>query len=139
MICKCIDAHSLLVGEKSSTLLVKESSLVNTLPITKNIKYTVVTEAHSIGFCVIWVCISSSSRGTQRMYLCCLCASKFAPEGQFRLQLASFLRTEEIPSNWRLESPLLSTHFLFTILTCAHRMRVHFCPQHWLLCHLGLY
>ena len=28
------------------------------------------------------------------------------------------------------------THFLFTILTCAHRMRVHFCPQHWLLCHL---
>ena len=35
---------------------------------------------------------------------------------------------------------LLSTHFLFTILTCAHRMRVHFCPQqHWLLCHLGLY
>jgi len=20
-----------------------------------------------------------------------------------------------------------------------HRMRVHFCPQHWLLCHLGLY
>jgi len=21
--------------------------------------------------------------------------------------------------------------------TCAHRMRVHFCPQHWLLCHLA--
>jgi len=32
-----------------------------------------------------------------------------------------------------------STHFLFTILTCAHRMRVHSCPQHWLLCHLDLY
>jgi len=28
---------------------------------------------------------------------------------------------------------------LFTILTCAQRTRVHFCPQHWLLCHLGLY
>ena len=27
---------------------------------------------------------------------------------------------------------LLPTHFLFTILTCAHRMRVHFCPQHYL-------
>jgi len=27
----------------------------------------------------------------------------------------------------------------FAILTSAHRMRVHFCPQHWLLCHLGLY
>ena len=23
------------------------------------------------------------------------------------------------------------------ILTCAHRMRVHFCPQHWLVCHLA--
>ena len=33
----------------------------------------------------------------------------------------------------------VSLYFLFTILTCAHRMRVHFCPQHWLLCHLGLY
>ena len=28
---------------------------------------------------------------------------------------------------------------LFAILTCAQRTRVHFCPQHWLLCHLGLY
>ena len=28
---------------------------------------------------------------------------------------------------------------LFTDLTCAQRTRVHFCPQHWLLCHLGLY
>jgi hypothetical protein len=28
---------------------------------------------------------------------------------------------------------------LFTSLTCAQRTRVHFCPQHWLLCHLGLY
>ena len=34
---------------------------------------------------------------------------------------------------------LISTHFLFVILTCAHRMRVHFCPQHWLLCHVVLY
>ena len=30
-------------------------------------------------------------------------------------------------------------HHLNVFLTCAHRMRVHFCPQHWLLCHLGLY
>ena len=50
-------------------------SLVNTLPITKKNKYTVVTEAH------------------KRKCLCCLSSSKFAPEGQFRLQLASFLRT----------------------------------------------
>jgi len=50
------------------------SSLVNTLPITKKNNY-------------------GSHRGTQRMYLCCLCTSKFAREGQFRLQLASFLRT----------------------------------------------
>jgi hypothetical protein len=28
---------------------------------------------------------------------------------------------------------------LFTILTCAQRTHVHLCPQHWLLCHLGLY
>jgi hypothetical protein len=34
---------------------------------------------------------------------------------------------------------LASTPFLYTILTCAQRTRVHFCPQHWLLCHLGLY
>ena len=24
-------------------------------------------------------------------------------------------------------------------LTCVQRMRVHFCPQQWLLCHMGLY
>jgi len=28
---------------------------------------------------------------------------------------------------------------LFALLTCAQRTRVHFCPQHWLLCHLHLY
>ena len=28
---------------------------------------------------------------------------------------------------------------LFAILTCAQRSRVHFCPQHWPLCHLGVY
>jgi len=32
-----------------------------------------------------------------------------------------------------------SLHFLFTILTCAQRTRIHFCPQHWLLCYLGVY
>ena len=36
-----------------------------------------------------------------------------------------------------LQTPTLHTN-LFTILTCAQRTRVHFCPQHWLLCHLGL-
>jgi hypothetical protein len=25
------------------------------------------------------------------------------------------------------------------VSTRAQRARVHFCPQHWLLCHLGLY
>ena len=25
------------------------------------------------------------------------------------------------------------------VLTRAQRMRLHFCPKHWLLCHLGLY
>ena len=49
-------------------------SLVNTLPITKKNKHTVVTEA-------------------PKKYMCCFRASKVAPEGQFRLQLASFLRT----------------------------------------------
>jgi len=34
---------------------------------------------------------------------------------------------------------LLSSLSLITILTCAYRMRIHFCPKHWLLCHLGLY
>ena len=28
-------------------------------------------------------------------------------------------------------------HFFF--LTCAQRTPVDFCPQHWLLCHLGVY
>jgi len=36
-------------------------------------------------------------------------------------------------------SLILLRAMLFTILTCAQRTRVHFCPQHWLLCHLGLY
>ena len=34
-----------------------------------------------------------------------------------------------------LEAP---SNFLFTILTCAQRMRVHFCPQHWLELELEL-
>ena len=42
------------------------SSLVNTLPITKKNKHAVVTEA-------------------PKKYMCCFRASKFAPEGQFRL------------------------------------------------------
>jgi len=51
--------------------LKKRSSLVNTLPITKKNKHTVVIEA-------------------PKKYMCSFCASKFAPEGLFRLQLASF-------------------------------------------------
>ena len=31
------------------------------------------------------------------------------------------------------------TSALSHVLTRAQRTRVHFCPQHWLLCHLGLY
>ena len=70
-----------------------------------------------------------------------------------QLQKSLNIREEETKVDWA-ECPLckaiailysrgvyllLSTHFLFTILTCAHRMREQFCPQHWLLCHLGLY
>jgi len=36
-------------------------------------------------------------------------------------------------------STLAPAHQASTILACAHRIRVHFCPQHWLLCHLDLY
>ena len=36
--------------------------------------------------------------------------------------------------------PSIRLHtILLAILTCAQRTRVYFCPQHWLLCHLGLY
>ena len=38
---------------------------------------------------------------------------------------------------WNPTCPLDT--ILFTILTCARRTRVNFCPRHWLLCHLGLY
>jgi hypothetical protein len=27
----------------------------------------------------------------------------------------------------------------FQVITRAQRTRVHVCPQHWLLCHMGLY
>jgi len=33
---------------------------------------------------------------------------------------------------------LQSAHFLCLLLTCVYRIRIHFCPQHWLLCHLVL-
>jgi hypothetical protein len=38
----------------------------------------------------------------------------------------------------KLVYSLLSAHFLFLILTCVYRIRIHFCPQHWLLYHLVL-
>ena len=47
-----------------------QSSLVNTLPIAKEKMHAEFTEA-------------------QEKYMRCFCAGKFAPEGQFRLQLAS--------------------------------------------------
>jgi hypothetical protein len=36
----------------------------------------------------------------------------------------------------KFSSPHLSS---LHVLTGAQRTRVHFCPQHWLLCHLGVY
>ena len=40
---------------------------------------------------------------------------------------------------WKYYASCPLSTILFTILTCAQRTRVNFCPQHWLLCHLGLY
>ena len=62
-----------------ATVISLVSSLVNTLPITKKNKHTVVTEA-------------------PKKYMSCFRAGKFAPEGQFRLQLASFLRASTVIS-----------------------------------------
>jgi len=42
-----------------------------------------------------------------------------------------------LPTNWSRRKRTYT--FLFAIFTCAQRTREHFCPQHWLLCHLGLY
>jgi len=36
-------------------------------------------------------------------------------------------------------SPISVVQLNLPVLTRAQRKRVHFCPQHWLLCHLGLY
>ena len=47
-------------------------------------------------------------------------------------------RTRPRPLIGRIARPPIRT-LSFTFLTRAQRTRVHFCPQHWLLCHLGLY
>jgi hypothetical protein len=52
---------------------------------------------------------------------------------------ASHSRTRPRPAHLegasRAHPHLSSLH----VLTRAQRTRVHFCPQHWLLCHFGLY
>jgi len=73
------------------------------------------------------------------MHLCCVCASKFAPEDRRRRDLNLVPNYSSNIKGLSVAYFLLSTHALFTILTCAHRMRVHSCPQHWPLCFLGLY
>jgi len=50
----------------------------------------------------------------------------------FRLTPNSFHEQCPLQREGRGPNFLASTHFLFTILTCAQRSRVHFCPQHWL-------
>ena len=72
------------------------SSLVNTLPITKKNKHTVVTEA-------------------PKKYMNFFRASKFTTEGQFRLQLASFLRVKEQLMSW-LDVCVFYALFLLIVL-----------------------
>jgi hypothetical protein len=50
-----------------------------------------------------------------------------------------FMNSFHFRRGWKYYASCPLHTILFTILTCAQRTRVHFCPQHWLLCHLGLY
>ena len=50
-----------------------------------------------------------------------------------------FMNSFHFRRGWKYYASCPLQTILFTILTCAQRTRVHFCPQHWLLCHLGLY
>ena len=50
-----------------------------------------------------------------------------------------FMNSFHFRRGWKYYASCPLHTILFAILTCAQRTRVHFCPQHWLLCHLGLY
>jgi hypothetical protein len=68
-----------------------------------------------------------------------------------RVTQISTLTTKGVKAFLELELELIQTEMaqkpvlrvevrtLFCVLTRAQRTRVHFCPQHWLLCRLGLY
>jgi hypothetical protein len=43
---------------------------------------------------------------------------------------------KRLKSGWKYYASCPLHTILFTILTCAQRTRVHFCPQHWLLTEL---
>jgi len=43
-----------------------------------------------------------------------------------------FMNSYHLREGWKYYTSFsLRTSFIFTILICAHRMRVHFCPQHF--------
>ena len=50
-----------------------------------------------------------------------------------------FMKRFHFRGSWRYCNSCSQHNFLFTILTCAQCMRVHFFPQHWLLWHLDFY
>jgi hypothetical protein len=50
-----------------------------------------------------------------------------------------FMNNFHFRGGWKYCASCPLHTILFAILTCAQRTRVHFCPQHWLQCHLGLY
>ena len=56
------------------------------------------------------------------------------------LSLASKLIHEQFPLLNGMQGLcfLPSTHYPLRDVDLRQRMRVHFCPQHWLICHLGL-
>ena len=50
-----------------------------------------------------------------------------------------FMNSFHFRRGWKYYASCPLHTSLFPILTCAQRTRARFCPQHWLLCHLGLY
>ena len=50
-----------------------------------------------------------------------------------------FMSSFHFRGGWKYYASCSIHTTLLTIMTCPQRTRVHFCPRHWLLCHLGLY
>jgi len=50
-----------------------------------------------------------------------------------------FMNSLHFEGGWKYYASSPPHTILFTISTCTQRTRVHFFPQHWLLCHLVLY